>query len=269
MIRQCSRVIREEIRAERLKGPTSGLAAGFVQTGIAVLPAEHADQFADFCAKNPRACTLLLRSKPGVFAFPSLGEGVDVRCDLPRYQIHRRGQPAEEVLNVRDYWRSDLVTFFLGCSFSFEEALLSAGHEVRNITLGRNVPMYHTNRQATSVGPFAANLVVSMRPFAAAQLDSVEQISGRFPLVHGAPVFSGDPAELGIANLDSPDFGEPVPLAEGETPVFWASDVTACEALRNAELDFCITHCPGHMLICDRQSRELENITDPGQLNWD
>ena len=268
MIRQSSRVIREEIRAERLKGPTSGLAAGFVQVGIAVLPAEHADQFADFCAKNSRACTLLLRSKPGVFTFPSLGEGVDVRSDLPRYQIHRRGQPLEEVLNVRDHWRSDLVTFFLGCSFSFEEALLSSGHKVRNITLGRNVPMYRTNRSVMAVGPFAANLVVSMRPFTAAQLGSVEQICGHFPLVHGAPVFSGDPAGLGIASLDSPDFGETVPLTEGELPVFWASEVTASEALQNACLDFCITHSPGHMLICDRQSRELENMSAPEQLNW-
>ena len=263
-----AQVIRAEIRAERQSGPTSGLASGHVQANIAIVPAAEADDFAAFCRENARACALLLRGEPGQYLFPTLGEGVDLRTDLPRYQLHRNGCAPEEVLNIRDHWRDDLVAFVLGCSFSFEEALISAGLEVRNIAEGRNVPMYRTNRPCVPVGKFSADLVVSMRPFAAAQLDDAYRATERFALVHGAPIFAGDAAELGIADLRRPDFGEAVTVAPGEVPAFWACGVTAIEALRNAGLDFCITHSPGHMLISDRLNRELDGIPAGGQLHW-
>lgn len=258
MIRQCPKVIRAEIREGRFCGPTSGLAAGFVQANIAILPAEHAGVFSEFCASNSGACALLYRSEPGEFLLPYLGEGIDIRSDVPRYQIHRAGHESCEVKDIRELWRDDLVTFALGCSFSFEEALISAGLEVRNIAESRNVPMYRTNRHCEAVGDFKGNLVVSMRPFAAADIQKVCDITGRYPLVHGAPVFVGEGAELGITDLAEPDFGEPITVHPHEVTAFWACGVTAIEALRNAQLDFCITHTPGHMLITDRLNSELE-----------
>ncbi|MBB5210774.1 putative hydro-lyase [Microbulbifer hydrolyticus] len=268
MIKQCAKVIRSEIRAGRFCGPTSGLAAGYVQANIAIVPAQVADEFAEFCALNKRACALLHRADPGQFLLPALGEGIDIRTDVPRYLIHRAGESAQEVTDVRDYWREDLVTFALGCSFSFEEALISAGLEVRNISEGRNVPMYRTNRNCSATERFHANLVVSMRPFSGEGIDRACEVSGQYPLVHGAPVYAGDPAALGIRDIAAPDYGDAVTVNPGELTAFWACGVTAIEALRNAGLDFCITHAPGHMLISDRQNTEMESVTDIRALDW-
>lgn len=268
MIKQCSRVIRSEIRAGRFCGPTSGLAAGYVQANIAIVPAQYAEEFAEFCAKNNRACALLHRAEPGQFLLPILGEGIDIRTDVPRYLIHRAGQEPEEVTEIQDVWRDDLVTFALGCSFSFEEALISAGLEVRNITEGRNVPMYKTQEVCEPVGRYHGNLVVSMRPFPSEALELACEISGRYPLVHGAPIYAGDHGALGIADLSAPEYGQAVTIYPDDVPAFWACGVTAIEALRNANLDFCITHAPGHMLITDRSNSELESVTDTRVLDW-
>ena len=269
MIDRCAKSVRAKARAGRLSGPTSGLAAGCVQANIAILPQRYADDFARFCSLNARACALLYRTGPGEFLLPALGASVDIRSDVPRYQLHRRGKAVEEVLDISEYWRDDLVTFVLGCSFSFEEALISAGLEVRNISEGRNVPMYRTQRECKPVGPFSANLVVSMRPFTAEQLDTAHSICARFPLVHGAPIYAGDPMELGIQDLSAPDFGEAVSMRGSDVPAFWACGVTAIEALRNAQLDFCITHAPGHMLVTDRLNTELQDVLSGEELNWD
>lgn len=268
MIKQCSRVIRSEIRAGRFCGPTSGLAAGYVQANIAMVPAQHAEEFAEFCARNNRACALLYRADPGQYLLPALGEGIDIRTDVPRYLIHRAGVEAQEVTDICDVWRDDLVTFALGCSFSFEEALIGAGLQVRNIVEGRNVPMYKTQTACEPAGRFHGNLVVSMRPFLGEALEIACDISGRFPLVHGAPVYAGDPNALGITDISTPEYGEAVPIYPDEVPAFWACGVTAIEALRNANLDFCITHAPGHMLITDRSNSELESVTDIRTLDW-
>ena len=262
MIRQCPKVIRAEIRAGRFRGPTSGLAAGFVQANVAMVPAEHAQTFTEFCHRNRRACALLHRTEPGEFLLPSLGEGIDIRSDVPRYQVHRAGAEPCEVSDIHDVWRDDLVTFALGCSFSFEEALINAGIEVRNISEARNVPMYRTNRQCEAVDAFHGNLVVSMRPFKQRDVEQVCAITGRFPLVHGAPLHVGASSELGIEALEQPDFGDAVTVHADEVPAFWACGVTAIEALRNAGLEFCITHAPGHMLITDRLNSELESSGD-------
>ena len=268
MIKQCARVIRSEIRAGRFCGPTSGLAAGYVQANIAMVPAKYADEFAVFCARNNRACALLYRSEPGQYQLPALGEDIDIRTDVPRYLVHRAGKAAEEVTDVRDVFLDDLVTFALGCSFSFEEALIGAGLEVRNIVEGRNVPMYRTNRACEPAGRFHGNLVVSMRPFSGDALDRACEISGRYPLVHGAPVYAGDPTALGITDIYTPEFGEAVTIHPEEVAAFWACGVTAIEALRNGGLDFCITHAPGHMLITDRLNAQLESVTDMRELGW-
>lgn len=267
MIRHCSKVIRSEIRAGRIAGPTSGLAAGYVQASAVILPAAAAEDFARFCAANPAACPLLYRSEPGQFALPPAGDDIDVRRDLPRYRLHRDGGD-REVTDIADHWRDDLVTFLLGCSFSLEEALISNGLQVRNVWQGKNIPMFRTSSSCTPAGPFGANLVVSMRPFSAGQLDLVRSICARYPLLHGAPVAAGEPAQLGIADLQAPDFGEAVAVREDEVPVFWSCAVTAGDALRGANLDFFAINSPGHMLVTDRLARELENIAAGSEPPW-
>lgn len=268
MIKQCASVIRAEIRAGRFCGPTSGLAAGYVQANIAMVPLQYADAFADFCKRNTRACALLHRAEPGQYLLPTLGEDIDIRTDVPRYLVHRADQEPQEATDIRDIWREDLVTFALGCSFSFEEALIGGGLEVRNITEGANVPMYRTDIPCESAGPFHGKLVVSMRPFPGEGVERACEISGRYPLVHGAPVYAGDSQALGIADINAPEFGDAVTIHSEEVPAFWACGVTAIEALRNAQLDFCITHAPGHMLITDRLNASLEAVTDIGVLGW-
>lgn len=268
MIRYCAKLIRSEIRAGRISGSTSGLAAGFVQANVAIVPARYADQFADFCAANSHACPLLYRSEPGQFQLAAVGEDVDIRRDVPRYRLYRKGGEIEEVTDISGYWRDDLVTFLLGCAFSFEEALITGGLDVRNVREGKNVPVYRTALACKPCGPFAANLSVTMRPFQRQQLGLVRRISRDYPLLHGEPLAVADPALLGIANLQDPDFGDAVSVEEGEVPAFWACGTTACEALHNAGLDFYITHSPGHMLVTDRLSGELEGIPVGGAPVW-
>ena len=250
--------LRQRIRAELLQAPTSGLAPGFVQCNLVILPAAYASDFMAFCQRNPKPCPLLASSAtPGDFKLPALGEDLDVRFDVPRYRSWIDGKCVGEPLNLAQEWRSDLVTFALGCSFSFEEALLAAGLEIRNISEGVNVPMYRTNLACQPAGPFAGNMVVSMRPMLPKDAIRAIQICSRFPAVHGAPVHFGDPTMLGIASLEHPDFGDPVTLRPGEVPVFWACGVTPQVALEAAKLPLAFTHAPGYMLITDKPNAEL------------
>jgi uncharacterized protein YcsI (UPF0317 family) len=182
---------------------------------------------------------------------------VDIRTDVPSYRVFREGQLVEELPDIRALWRDDLVTFALGCSFSFEEALLADGLEVRNVTEGVNVPMYRSAIDCTPAGPFAGKMVVSMRPFAAADAIRAIQICTRFPAVHGAPVHLGDPGLIGIADLARPDYGDAVSLRPGELPLFWACGVTPQVALEAARPPFAITHSPGCMLVTDLRNSRL------------
>jgi uncharacterized protein YcsI (UPF0317 family) len=182
---------------------------------------------------------------------PRSAPRADIRSDLPRYRVFRDGRLAEELADVTALWREDLVSFLIGCSFSFEAPLLQAGLEIRHLSEGRNVPMYRTNRATVPAGPFRGPLVVSMRPFAPGEVARAVEITGRLPQVHGAPVHVGEPAALGIADLSRPDYGDPVTVQPGELPVFWACGVTPQAALLQASLPFAITHAPGHMFITD------------------
>jgi uncharacterized protein YcsI (UPF0317 family) len=244
-------------RGGELTGPTAHLAPGHVQANLAILPAALADDFLRFCSRNPRPCPLIAVSERGDPRLPALGTDLDVRTDVPRYRVWRDGELAGEPVDVTDLWRDDLVTFAIGCSFSFEEALMAAGIEVRHVACGTNVPMYRTRIDTVPAGPFAGPMVVSMRPMKAADAIKAIQITTRFPSVHGAPVHLGDPAEIGIADLAKPDYGDPVEVRPGELPVFWACGVTPQAAIQRARPDFCITHAPGHMLVTDRLNAEL------------
>jgi uncharacterized protein YcsI (UPF0317 family) len=249
--------LRNKIRSGEHSGITSGFAAGHVQCNIVILPSTQANDFLRFCQLNPKPCPLIAMSnKPGDFSLPPLGN-IDIRTDVPRYRVFRDGQLNEEIDDISSLWRDDLVTFALGCSFSFEEALLADGLEVRNVTNCVNVPMYRTDIDCNPAGAFAGKMVVSMRPFKAADAIRAVQICTRFPSVHGAPIHLGDPSHIGIADLGQPDYGDAVSLSDDELPVFWACGVTPQVALETAKLPFAITHSPGCMLVTDLRNSQL------------
>ena len=235
---------------EGLVASTSGVAPGFTQTNLVVLPREWAFDMLLFGQRNPRPVPLLDVTDPGS-SRTLLAPGADLRTDLPRYRVWRDGELVDEPSDVVGLWGEDLVAFLIGCSFSFESALLDAGVPVRNIEQGRNVSMYRTNVDCRPAGRLSGPLVVSMRPIPAALVATAVQVTGRMPEVHGAPVHVGHPASLGIADLSSPDFGDAVDAAEGDVPVFWACGVTPQAVLMASRPPFAITHAPGHMFVTD------------------
>jgi uncharacterized protein YcsI (UPF0317 family) len=254
---ESGRDARRRIRAGSFRLTTSGLAPGYVQGNLAILPKALATDFARFCALNPKPCPLLGQSEPGDWRLSMLGEDLDIRTDIPRYRVWKNGELIEEVDDLKKVWRDDLVSFVLGCSFSFEEALVEAGLEIRHQTCNSNVPMYRTNIQCTPAGPFHGPMVVSMRPFTPAKAIRAIQVTTRFPSVHGAPVHIGKPELLGIKNIAKPDYGDAVPVRDDELPVFWACGVTPQSVVATVKPDFCITHAPGYMLVTDLLNARL------------
>ncbi|KAL1526264.1 hypothetical protein AB1Y20_014983 [Prymnesium parvum] len=239
---------------------TSGCVPGFVQANFVALPRAHAFDFLKFCLHNPRACPLLDVTAPGSPSPTIVAPGADLRTDIPKYCIWRDGEVAGEASDVVDLWDDSMVGFLLGCSFSWESILQREGLPPRQVEQGVNVPMFQTSLRNASVGPFAGNLVVSMRPYLPSQLGRVEAITSAYPGAHGGPVHWGDPTELGLtfSQLTRPCWGDPVEIRPGEVPVFWACGVTPQTALREARLPLAITHAPGHMFICDLQDSELK-----------
>lgn len=244
---------RERFR-DGLSTPTSGWCAGWTQANLIAVPEEYAWDVLLFAQRNPKPCPVLDVLEPGECAGAIL-EG-DVRTDLPGYRVYRDGELADRPSDVVEYWRDDLVGFLIGCSFTFENALLDAGVPVRHIESGRNVPMYRTTRRCRSAGRMSGPLVVSMRPVPRDLVDTAVEVTARYPQVHGAPVHCGDPAALGIADLGAPDYGDPVPVAEDEVPVFWACGVTPQAAVLESRLPLAITHEPGRMLITDARDTD-------------
>jgi uncharacterized protein YcsI (UPF0317 family) len=245
------------IRSGDLCGPTAGLAPGNVQANLVILPQALAHDFLRFAQANPKPCPVLAVSEPGDPRLPSLGEDLDIRTDLPRYRVWRDGVCVDEPADVMKWWRDDLVTFAIGCSFSFEEALLDGGIELRHMTCDCTVPMYRTSVETAPAGPFRGPLVVSMRPMKPADAIRAVQITTRFPSVHGAPVHLGKPEMIGIADIAKPDWGDAVPIGDDEIPVFWACGVTPQSVIMAVKPDFCITHYPGAMLVTDRRNTEF------------
>jgi uncharacterized protein YcsI (UPF0317 family) len=248
---------RRRIRTGAFTGPTSGLAPGNVQANLAILPKAIANDFLRFAQANPKPCPVLAVSEPGDPSFPTLGHDVDIRTDVPRYRVWRHGELVEEPTDIRHVWRDDLVSFAIGCSFSFEEALIEDGIEVRHIALDCNVPMYRTSIPCVPAGVFHGPLVVSMRPLRPADAIRAVQITSRFPSVHGAPVHIGLSEQIGIKDISKPDYGDAVPVGPDELPVFWACGVTPQAAVAAVKPEFCITHAPGSMLITDLRNSKL------------
>lgn len=243
--------VRNAIRSGFYAGHTAGLAAGKLQCNLAILPERYALDFLRFCQRNPKPCPVVGLGDTGAPGLPTLGHDIDIRTDVSKYRVFRDGRLSEEVTDISDVWANDFVTVALGCSFTFENALLREGIPVRHIEKGLNVPMYRTNIDLVPAGRFGGKMVVTMRPVPQAQVAQAQDISRRFPQAHGAPIATGDPAQLGISDLSQPDWGDAVEVREGEVPVYWACGVTPQNVLLDAGLPICITHAPGHMLIAD------------------
>jgi uncharacterized protein YcsI (UPF0317 family) len=248
--------LRQHIRAGEWTTPTSGAATGFLQANLVMLPRRLAFEFLLFCTRNPKPCPVLDVLEPGQVE-PAIAAGADLTTDLPLYRLYREGRLTDEVTEVGAFFSDDTVSFLLGCSFSFENAMLAAGLPVRNIAEDKNVSMYITNRTCRPAGPFEAPLVVTMRPMTPAQAIRAVQVTTRFHQTHGAPIHVGDPADLGIRDLAQPDFGDPVTIHPDEIPVFWACGVTSSLAVTSARLDLVITHAPGHMFVSDLQDEHV------------
>ncbi len=248
--------LRRACRDGRWDRPTAGVANGRVQANLMIVPQEAAFDFLLFCQRNPKPCPVVEVVEAGRVE-PACAPGADLRTDLPRYRVYRDGALAEERTQVTDLWRDDLVSFLIGCSFSFEEALAAANVPLRHVEARSNVPMYRTSIETVPAGRFRGPLVVSMRPIPAGLVPRAVQVTARFARVHGAPVHAGAPEALGIRDLARPDWGDPVEIRPGEIPVFWACGVTPQAAALASRLPFCITHAPGHMLVTDLANAAL------------
>ncbi|WP_024821391.1 putative hydro-lyase [Aminobacterium mobile] len=240
---------RRLIRSGEYASPTPGMARGYVQANLVVLPKDWAYDFLVFAQRNPKPCPLLDVTEPGDPEPKLIAPGADLRTDLPKYKVWEHGRCIDEPTDVMKYWRDDLVGFLLGCSFTFESALLDADVPIRHIEMGRNVPMYVTNIQCIPSGALSGPMVVSMRPIPYSLVPKAVLTTGRFPAVHGSPVHIGDPKVIGVSDIGKPDFGDSVPIHEEEVPVFWACGVTPQAALMASKPPFAITHAPGHMFI--------------------
>ncbi len=235
------------------RGATAGIAPGHVQANLMIVPRDVAFDFLLFCQRNPKPCPLVEVLEAGVTE-PSIAPGADIRTDLPGYRVYCDGVLVDEPTDITPLWRDDLVTFLIGCSFSFESALIDAGIPLRHVDRRLNVAMYRSAIACAPAGRFHGPMVVSMRPIRARDIARTVEICARFPQVHGAPVHVGDPRALGIDDLDKPDYGDAVPIEDGELPVFWACGVTPQAVAQAARLPFCITHAPGKMFVADTRN---------------
>ena len=249
--------IRQLIRNDELVRPTSGLALGHVQANLAILPRDLAFDFLLFCQRNPRPCPLLEVVEAGEVEPRQFAPDADLRTDVSLYRLYEYGEMVSEVADISEFWRDDLVSFLLGCSFTFDSALMNAGVSLRHVERGSNVSMYITNIATRPAGVFSGPMVVSMRPIRHDLVVRAVQVTSRFPAVHGAPIHIGDPEAIGIEDISRPDLGDPTEFEEGEVPVFWACGVTPQAVAKNSKPSLMITHSPGHMFITDKRDEDL------------
>ena len=245
--------LRRQVRGGHFRQPTAGYCGDHAQANLVILPQQYAADFLLFCQRNPRACPLLAVGTPGQWDLPALGHDMDLRSDVPGYNVYRHGELVAQPQSLHELWRDDLVVFAIGCSFSFEQMLIDAGIVLRHVAQRRNVAMYRTSLACVPSGPFHGNMVVSMRPIKSRDVARVVEVSGRFALAHGAPLHIGNPAEIGIKNLLKPDYGDAVSIMPDEVPVFWACGVTPQWIAQSSRLSLCITHAPGKMFVTDRR----------------
>ena len=251
------RELRTLIRKGKWDTYTAGLAPNHVQANLVILPQAQAFDFLLFCQRNPKPCPLIEVMEPGKVEPSLTAPGADIRTDLPRYRVYRDGVLEKELTDITQEWRDDLVTFLIGCSFTFETALMAAGIPMRHIEEGKNVSMYLTSLPTTSAGQFSGPTVVSMRPIAQEKVVKAVQVTSRFPNTHGAPLHIGDPQAIGIQDLLKPDFGDVTTLNRDAVPVFWACGVTPQAVAMSSTPPLMITHSPGHMFITNLRDEDL------------
>ena len=249
--------VRQLIREGRIAQSTAGLAPGHVQANLAILPRDVAFDFLLFCQRNPKPCPLLEVVEAGEVEPVEFAPGADLRTDVPKYRVYEHGEMTAEVEDISEFWRDDLVSFLLGCSFSFETALMRVGIPLKHIDQDKTVSMFITNIPTTSAGEFSGPMVVSMRAIKREQVVRAVQVTSRFPSVHGAPVHVGDPEAIGIRDVTRPDFGEPTDFEEGDVPMFWACGVTPQAAAMESKPPLMITHAPGYMFVTDKMDEDL------------
>lgn len=249
--------VRALIAQEKITSQTSGMCSGYAQGNLCILPKKYAYDFLLFCQRNPKSCPLLEVTDTGERILKTCASGSDIATDIPKYRVWQNGTMIAEPLNVKDFWRDDLVSFIIGCSFSFESLLMENGIDVRNISQNCNVPMYLTNIETQRAGIFGGKMVVSMRPIPYSQIVKSVTVTARMPRVHGSPIHIGNPEAIGIKDLSKPDFGDAVKINDGEVPVFWCCGVTPQSVVMTSKPEFCITHSPGHMLITDLKNADL------------
>lgn len=252
--------VRKWISEEKLTGPTSGMCNGYAQANLVILPQKYSEDFKRFSNLNKKACPVLEILENGEKHTKFLANNANIARELPKYRIYKDGNLHLETTNIEAYWQSDFVSFLIGCSFTFEAALMASGVEVRHITMNRNVPMFKTNIMTVPSGQFSGPVVVSMRPIRKDQIDQTIAITSEYPEVHGAPIHIGNPLEIGIFDLYKPDYGDYVTINEDEVPVFWACGVTPQAAVDNAKPELMITHAPGHMFIADLKNEALKDF---------
>ncbi|WP_210129325.1 putative hydro-lyase [Staphylococcus sp. GDX8P66P] len=251
--------LRKMISKGELTGHTSGMAKGYVQANVVILPSAYAYDFLKFCFRNPKTCPLLDVSEIGSTSFPTYGKDANITNEVAQYKVYRYGELVESPTDIAHLFNDDMVSFLIGCSFTFEHALLDAGLPIRHIEEEHNVPMYITNIPAASSGHFSGNITLSMRPMTMQQAIKATEITTHFKNVHGTPIHIGNPSEIGIENITNPDFGEPVTIKENEVPVFWGCGVTPQSVALDAKPELMITHAPGHMFITDVPDSQLSN----------
>ncbi|MDH3667915.1 MAG: putative hydro-lyase [Paracoccaceae bacterium] len=247
--------LRERIRAGAYRGQTAGFAPGNLQANLAILGDGYAEDFREFCDQNSQPCPLVGVSGRGDPAMPMLGD-IDIRTDVPSYNVYRRGELTDTVHDITGLWTDDMVAFALGCSFTFERALSEAGIRMKHIEANKTVPMFRTNIALNPVGPFTGTMVVSMRPISRDQVNLAIEITSRYPHAHGAPVHVGDGEKIGVSDIGAPHWGEPADFGDGDVPVYWACGVTPQNVLSTARPEICITHTPGRMLVTDIPSKQ-------------
>ncbi|MBP1920429.1 putative hydro-lyase [Youngiibacter multivorans] len=243
--------VRQLIREGKWRDATAGVASGFVQANILILPRKYVSDFMLFCIRNPKPCALIEVLDPGVTSPVNSCRNSDIRFDIPKYRVFENGRMVAEETDIANYWREDYVSFLMGCSYTFENALINSGISIRHIEEGKKVPLYSTNIACNSVSGIDVNMVVSMRPIPYKDLTKTIQITSKYPSMHGAPIHIGNPAEIGIEDINTPFLGDPVTIRENEVPVFWACGGTVYNYVEKLKCSLAITHAPSHMYILD------------------
>jgi uncharacterized protein YcsI (UPF0317 family) len=249
--------VRQLIRDSEIKENTAGMCHGYVQGNLVILPKSYAYDFLLFAQRNPKQCPILEVTDIGSREFIKTAPGSDISTDIPKYRVYKNGELHGEFDDIKSFWKDDFVSFLIGCSFTFESAMIDEGMEVRHISTGKNVPMYITDINCEKSGIFQGPTVVSMRPFSSSDIVKAVQITSRYPGVHGAPIHIGDPSKIGIKDINKPDFGDNVEIKDGEIPVFWGCGVTPQAVAMEVKPEIMITHAPGYMFITDIKNEKL------------